>query len=236
MKLRILTFWPLAVIPCVAWWSFGNHHLVSPAHDLCATEAPKIMHEVPETQFGEVSQQEIRDSISANSKPAVLASVGENASVRNQLESEIAFAINTKLFGKYHPFEIGDLPDGNLKSQLGKISPEARQKAMDKLHSITFGVHDAANCLRVDQGGGIYFACNELDEHHSESVPVSETTSKNETVPGTFNAPIPFSSPPTTTSGGRSQRNHGFAVMKNQELRADSTSDSSRNPSKSLSF
>ncbi len=66
-----------------------------------------------------------------------------------------------KTFGKGGgSFKVEDLPAGQLKSQLKKLNPEAKSKAMEWLHRLHFDAFDAERHLRADRAGGIYFECS----------------------------------------------------------------------------
>ena len=52
-----------------------------------------------------------------------------------------------KLFGQGHPFTADELPNGELKTKLQNLKPQARGEAMKWLHSFTFPASDAAKFL-----------------------------------------------------------------------------------------
>ena len=64
-----------------------------------------------------------------------------------------------RMFGKEHPFRVEELPEGKLKTHLQSLDPQAKEKAMTWLHTLDFGAGDAAEHLRVDNGGGIFIVC-----------------------------------------------------------------------------
>ena len=49
-----------------------------------------------------------------------------------------------QLFGKNHPFTVDQLPDGPLKTKLLSLKATPRERAMERLHNITFARFDAA--------------------------------------------------------------------------------------------
>lgn len=62
-----------------------------------------------------------------------------------------------RAYGQGNPFQVSDLPAGQLRSQLEKLSPESRAKAMDWLNGFHFHTHDVP-FLRTDKDGGIFYA------------------------------------------------------------------------------
>lgn len=62
-------------------------------------------------------------------------------------------------FGKGSPFSLEELPAGKLKHRIQTLDPEAKTKALKKLHTLQFNAFDAAEHLRVDHIGGIYIVC-----------------------------------------------------------------------------
>ena len=64
-----------------------------------------------------------------------------------------------RIFGAGHPFAVEDLPPSRLRSELERASPQARQRALEILHGITFPAADAA-FLRIDQEGRVRYEDN----------------------------------------------------------------------------
>ena len=64
-----------------------------------------------------------------------------------------------KAFGKQNPFRAEELPEGKLKTRLQALDPQVKEKAMKWLHSFDFNESDAAEHLRVDNGGGVFIVC-----------------------------------------------------------------------------
>ncbi|MEX1113616.1 MAG: MBG domain-containing protein, partial [Akkermansiaceae bacterium] len=64
-----------------------------------------------------------------------------------------------KAFGKRNPFNVEKLPAGKLKANLQSLDPQAREKAMKRLHTFDFTEFDAAEHLRADNTGGIFIVC-----------------------------------------------------------------------------
>ncbi len=60
-------------------------------------------------------------------------------------------------YGKGAPFQISDLPAGQLRSALESLPPAAKSRAMERLHSFSFPHQDIEH-LRVDPEGGIYYS------------------------------------------------------------------------------
>jgi uncharacterized cupredoxin-like copper-binding protein len=123
--------------------------------------------------------------------------------------SMVSAEVSTRrTFGKNHAFTIEELPSGKLKSRLLTLSPPAREKAMNWLHSLTFESFDAADHLRVDHDGGIYIVCPDGHEHcngdhHSgesaEALEPPDVLPGNDpavAAPGTGRAPVSVKSPP----------------------------------------
>ena len=81
------------------------------------------------------------------------------------LLTPLAFAQESprKAFGKGNPFNAEELPVGKLKSNLQSLNPQAKEKAMKWLHTFDFSEFDAAEHLRVDDGGGVFIVCP--DDH-----------------------------------------------------------------------
>lgn len=59
-------------------------------------------------------------------------------------------------YGLGSPFQISDLPPGILRSALEALPPQAKSRAMERLHSFSFP-HQDIDYLRVDKDGGIYY-------------------------------------------------------------------------------
>ncbi|MEY3896924.1 MAG: hypothetical protein RLZZ214_2445 [Verrucomicrobiota bacterium] len=91
--------------------------------------------------------------------PLLSAAVAVVASLFLASSVGFAQAPARKAFGKGNPFQVEELPPGKLKNQLQSIPLQAREKAMSWLHTFRFGGFDAAEHLRVDNGGGIYIVC-----------------------------------------------------------------------------
>lgn len=62
-----------------------------------------------------------------------------------------------RAYGLGNPFQVSDLPLGQLRSRLENLPPQARAKAMDWLNGFSFHTHDIP-FLRVDNEGGVFFA------------------------------------------------------------------------------
>jgi PKD repeat protein len=60
-------------------------------------------------------------------------------------------------YGLGAPFLISDLPPGQLRSALEALPPQAKSRAMERLHSFSFPQQDTEH-LRVDKDGGIFYA------------------------------------------------------------------------------
>jgi autotransporter-associated beta strand protein len=126
-----------------------------------------------------------------------------------------------KVFGAGHPFSIEELPNGELKTKLQNLKPQARGEAMKWLHSFSFPASDAAKFLRADDDGGIFIVCpingcghdcdHDHDHGHAGSAPENADGSTPEAsglsadnIPigdgsnDTFNptSAVPISSPP----------------------------------------
>jgi hypothetical protein len=59
-------------------------------------------------------------------------------------------------YGLGSPFQISDLPPGELRWALESLPPQAKSRAMEKLHSFSFPYQDI-EYLRVDKDGGIFY-------------------------------------------------------------------------------
>jgi autotransporter-associated beta strand protein len=143
----------------------------------------------------------------ASTTTVLLACLGIATSMALAAES------SRKKFGKENPFRIEELPAGNLKNKLQSLNPQARDKATSWLHTFDFSEFDAAEHLRVDNGGGVYIVCPDdrgnWDGHSHEPAKPAETTgssSPTESIdpqpaqttdtPITANAAVAVSSPP----------------------------------------
>jgi len=128
------------------------------------------------------------------------------------------------MYGKGNPFTIDELPAGKLKEQLQQLSPQARGKAMQWLHTLQFAEFDAADHLRVDKDGGVFIVCpdgkhackgcNHKHQHEDQgpivagpadgdsSAPVesADVIVSNPEVPITEGAAVPIDSPPAYNS------------------------------------
>ena len=108
---------------------------------------------------------------------------------------------DTKFFGKGYPFVFDDLPEGNLKSQLRKLSPKSFDTAMKWLYTFTFPEMDAVESLNVDSSGAIYYVCKQALEQSTMEAPAAdsaESTAFEEPVIST--AAISVSNPPAFNS------------------------------------
>ncbi len=63
-----------------------------------------------------------------------------------------------RLFGKGHPFQLEDLPDGELKTKLRKLDSGARKAALEHLHKKSFSTEDI-HAMRADDAGSLYYTC-----------------------------------------------------------------------------
>jgi chitodextrinase len=81
-----------------------------------------------------------------------------------------------KHFGKHAPFTIDDLPSGEVKAKLQKLSDAPKKKAMDWLHTFSF-TDDDLNYLKVDNEGGVYYSDTFLVPNNgSAAAPAVSTT------------------------------------------------------------
>lgn len=64
-----------------------------------------------------------------------------------------------RAFSVGRPFGIGELPATRFRNDLERLPPSARQRALNWLQSFHFTDRDTAS-LHVDEGGGIYYACD----------------------------------------------------------------------------
>lgn len=62
-----------------------------------------------------------------------------------------------RVFGHEQPFRTQDLPESNLKKNLLALPKQAREKALSKLHKISFTDLDLKH-LQTDRDGGIFYA------------------------------------------------------------------------------
>ena len=74
-------------------------------------------------------------------------------------------------YGLGAPFQIADLPPGQLRSALESLPAAARSRAMERLHSFSFP-HQDIDYLRADQDGGIYYADPAGADLEAESAPL----------------------------------------------------------------
>lgn len=135
------------------------------------------------------------------------------------IASSVAFAEkpSRKHFGKGHSFAVEELPNGKLKSELKKLDPKAKKKAMDWLHELSFHEFDAADHLRVDRKGGVFIVCpdghgncdGKHHKHHEDETSAEtsqapestdEPTIENPPPPTVQEAAVPVSSPPVYNS------------------------------------
>ena len=115
--------------------------------------------------------------------------------------------LNRNLFEKGVPFELDELPDGNLKTQIKALDLQAKDKALRWLNTFTFPAIDAVESLHADKNGGIFYACKNdcKHEHHNhpnykeEGVEAAEGSEETQ-VPETATGPVPVSSPPVYNS------------------------------------
>ncbi len=93
---------------------------------------------------------------------AILACLG--------VATSLAFAAESprKKFGKGNPFRTEELPAGKLKTKLQSLNPQAKDKATKWLHTFDFDASDAAEHLRVDDGGGIFIVCPDGQDNHED--------------------------------------------------------------------
>lgn len=65
-------------------------------------------------------------------------------------------AADIRQYGQGSPFQISDLPPGQLRSALEGLPPQAKSRALEQLHSFSFP-HQDIGYLRVDMDGGVYY-------------------------------------------------------------------------------
>ncbi|NOR41149.1 MAG: hypothetical protein GQ537_08065, partial [Gammaproteobacteria bacterium] len=68
-----------------------------------------------------------------------------------------AAAPDSRAFGPGHPFELTDLPFGDIRTKLESLPAPARNKAMAWLNNFTFTTQDLP-FLRIDDAGGVFYA------------------------------------------------------------------------------
>lgn len=69
----------------------------------------------------------------------------------------------SRKFGLQAPFQIQDLPEGQLRKKLSKLSSKRRNRAMQWLHTFTFDQHDLDQ-LTTDNNGAILYADSYLPD------------------------------------------------------------------------
>ncbi len=146
-------------------------------------------------------------------KPTFSAAIAVFACLSLAITMAFAQVPARKAFGKGNPFAAEELPAGQLKNKLQSLNPTAKEKAMTWLHTMDFDARDAAEHLRVDNGGGIFIVCP--DDHgncegHSHAAvspqdiagsssspeKVTEDPATHTDLPVTANAAVVVSSPP----------------------------------------
>jgi PKD repeat protein len=60
------------------------------------------------------------------------------------------------MFGKGHPFDVGDLPPGRMRDRLDALPVPARERALDWLHRFDFPAADL-DALRIDDEGAVFY-------------------------------------------------------------------------------
>jgi len=68
------------------------------------------------------------------------------------------------MYGKGFPFDIADLPAGQLRTDLERLPADGRGKALGLLQQFNFPAADAAKTLRVDEEGAPYYVDPIADE------------------------------------------------------------------------
>ncbi len=92
------------------------------------------------------------------------------------LAAPASLAQEARLFGADAPFTIEQLPLGQLRSSLEALTPEARERALEWLHSFSFPEADLDN-IHVDADGGVFY----IDSHLPEAgAAETEGTSQSE--------------------------------------------------------
>jgi hypothetical protein len=66
-------------------------------------------------------------------------------------------APDSRAYGVGHPFELADLPFGDIRTKLESLPAPARNKAMAWLNNFTFTTQDLP-FLRIDETGGVFYA------------------------------------------------------------------------------
>ena len=103
-------------------------------------------------------------------------------------------------FGKRHPFRSDELPQGKLKAGLDRLDPQEKERAMNWLHSFDFGAPDAAEHLRVDDGGGVFIVCPDeagcCEDHGQSATETIDPAPAPAEEPPIAYAAVPVSSPP----------------------------------------
>ena len=66
------------------------------------------------------------------------------------------------------PFNMEDLPNSKLKTQLESLDEPARKRAMEWLNSFSFPANDIAK-LNVDKNGGVFYVDDELPEEITQA-------------------------------------------------------------------
>jgi len=66
-------------------------------------------------------------------------------------------APDSRAFGVGHPFELTDLPFGDIRTKLESLPAPARNKAMAWMNNFTFTTQDLP-FLRIDDAGGVFYA------------------------------------------------------------------------------
>jgi len=102
-----------------------------------------------------------------------------------------------RLFGKGHPFQVEDLPDGELKKQLKKLSKEELKNALERLHKHTYSAEETAS-LRSDPHGMIYYACIQTPESKAmmRALTPPAAAPSSTTRSGVAQSNVPIASPP----------------------------------------
>ncbi len=62
-------------------------------------------------------------------------------------------------YGKGYPFQLSDLPPGQLRSAIEALPPQAKVRAKENLHKFSFPHQDIEH-IRTDKDGGIFYICN----------------------------------------------------------------------------
>lgn len=202
----------------------------TPAHAIAPTTKNEIVTDESVTEVEDTSppnhlaNQPFKRNEQNNPTPVPIAGKPEDAAkagllgeIPNQQPPvSVDIRINRR-FGKGAPFQIADLPEGKLKTDLFKLNAEHQKNALNWLHSFTFSGIDAVESLRTDSSGGIFYDCysNGCKEcaagahKHPKAAstedlpPYEETTTEvvdPSTLPQTASASVPISSPPVYNS------------------------------------